>query len=224
MSNDLARIRVLIIEDDAFVRDSLRQYVAAQPDMEVIADTEHGDEAIRIVQDQAPNVVLLDMRLKYSQISGLDVLRHILVSSPNTHIVVLSAYDDEDLVFPALQCGAIGYLLKRAYPHEVIEAVRDASTGHYHLDPFIAHKIVARLIAQNGHGNEPKELARLTPREREVMELLLQDKSNQEIAAALFITVATVKTHVSNILSKLGLRSRYELDDWWRQQQSGAAK
>jgi DNA-binding NarL/FixJ family response regulator len=221
MTNEPVRIRVLIVEDDGLVRESLRQYVIAQPDMEVCADTEFGDEAIQLAQEHAPNVVLLDMKLKYSKVSGLNVLRSVLATSPSTHIVVLSAYDDDDLVFPALQCGAIGYLLKRAYPHEVIEAVRDASTGHYHLDPFIAHKIVTRLLDQNGQGTEPSELKRLTPREREVLPRVLQDKSNQEIAAELFVSVATIKTHVSNILRKLDLRSRYELDDWWKHQGGG---
>jgi len=128
--------------------------------MEVCADTEFGDEAIQLAQEHAPNVVLLDMKLKYSKVSGLNVLRSVLPPAEHAHRrIVRLRYDD--LVFPALQCGAIGYLLKRAYPHEVIEAVRDASTGHYHLDPFIAHKIVTRLLDQNGQGTEPSELKRL---------------------------------------------------------------
>jgi DNA-binding NarL/FixJ family response regulator len=221
MSNDVARIRVLIVEDHGFVRESLRQYLTAQSDMEVIADTGLGDEAVRIVQEQAPNVVLLDLILDdQSSLTGLETLSQILASSPSTHVVVLSAFQDDELVFPALQSGAIGYILKRAYPHEVIEAVRDASTGHYHLDPVIARKLVTRLLDPKSNGEEPKELEKLTSRERDVLRLILQDKTNQEIGAALSVTVATVKTHVSNILRKLNLRSRYDLDDWWKQQQS----
>ena len=112
----------------------------------------------------------------------------------------------------------IGYILKYSPAHKVIEAVRDAAAGHYHLDTVVAHKIVEHLLEQNDRESEPKALERLTARERDVLYVLRQDKSNPEIAQALTITLATVKTHVSNILRKLNLRSRHELDDWWRQQ------
>lgn len=122
-------IRVLVVEDMTFVRESLCQLLSAQPDIEVIASTEFGEEAIQIVQEQVPNVVLLDMVLESSRINGLEVLTHILTNSPTTHVVVLSAHSDEHIAFPALQLGAIGYLLKNAHPREVIEAVRDAVRG-----------------------------------------------------------------------------------------------
>ncbi len=213
------RIRVLIVEDMAFVRESLCQLLAAQPDLEVIASTEFGEEAIQIVQEQVPNVVLLDMVLESSRINGLDVLKHILTNSPTTHVVVLSAYSDENIAFPALQLGAVGYLLKNAHPREIVEAVRDAVLGQYHLSPLLAKKIVTHLIERRDPDGPPEALKNLTPREREILALLLKNKSNAEIAGALTVAVTTVKTHVSNILHKLDLRNRGDLGLWWVQQQ-----
>jgi len=218
MSNGPAPIRVLIVEDHTFVRESLEQYVGSQPDMEVAGATGSAEVALQLVQEKAPNVVLLDMVLDDDEEKGLRVLENIRVISPSTHVVVLSAYSDDKFVFPAYRGGMIGYILKYSPAHKVIEAVRDAAAGHYHLDTVVAHKIVEHLLAQNGQGSEPKALERLTSRERDVLHLLRQDKSNPEIAQALTITLATVKTHVSNILRKLNLRSRHELDEWWKQQ------
>lgn len=214
-----SRSRVLIVEDMTFVRESLCQLLSAQPDLEVIADTEFGEEAIRLVDEQAPHVVLLDLVLESSRINGLDVLKHILANSPATHVVVLSAYSDEHIAFPALQSGAIGYLLKNAHPREVVEAVRDAALGQYHLSPLLAKKIVTHLIAQRDPDQPPEAIKGLTPREREILALLLKNKSNAEIGAQLNVAVTTVKTHVSNILSKLGLRNRGDVGLWWAQQQ-----
>jgi two-component system, NarL family, response regulator LiaR len=213
------RIRVLIVEDMTFVRESLRQLLAAQPDLEVIADTEFGEEAIQIVQEQVPNVVLLDLVLESSRINGLDVLKHILANSPTTHVVVLSAHSDESIAFPALQLGAIGYLLKNAHPREIVEAVRDAVLGQYHLSPLLVKKIVTHLIEQRDPNELPEAIKELTPREREILALLLKNKGNADIGAQLTIEVTTVKTHVSNILHKLGLRNRGDLGLWWAQQQ-----
>lgn len=217
MNSQSPLIRVLIVEDHVFVRESLRQYLSAQPDIDVVADTEFGEEAIRIVEEQAPNVVLLDLVLERSQLSGLDVLQRIRELSPITRVVVLSAYSSDELAFPALQHGAIGYILKNSSAHEVIDAVRDASTGYYHLDPMLATKIVGHLLAQSSR-TEPPELGQLTPREREVLTFMLKNKSNSEIGKELAISVATVKTHVSNILHKLELRDRRDLELWWKQQ------
>jgi DNA-binding NarL/FixJ family response regulator len=140
------------------------------------------------------------------------VLEQIHALSPATHIVVLTAHFEDDYVFPAYRNGAIGYILKDSSRRKVIEAVRDAATGHYHLDPAVATRIVDHMLKHNGALPAPEPANTLTPREREVLALLRQDKSNQEIASTLNVTVATVKTHVSNILHKLNLRSRHELE------------
>lgn len=208
MSEEPPKIRVLIVEDYTIVRKGLCRLLEEQPDIEVIADTEYGEEGIRIVQEQAPDVVLLDLLLETSQIDGLDTLEQIISQSPSTRVVVLSVVSDEATVFPAICAGAIGYMLKSAMPSEVIEAIRDAARGRYHMDPLITKKIVEHLQQEgNAAGRIPAEDL-LTRREKEILPLLSKGMSNQEIATQLVISPATVKTHVSNILHKLDVPDR----------------
>ena len=208
MTTALHEIRVLIVEDHTVVRKGLRRLLDDLPDVEVIADTEYGEEAIQLVKEHAPDVVLLDLLLYTSQIGGLDVLQQILKISPSTHVVVLSAYSDEQTVFPALHAGAIGYMLKSALPEEVVEAIRDAARGTFHLDPLIIKKLVehAPVGESAAHASEVQDL--LTAREQEILPLLAKGMTNQEIADLLCISRTTVKTHVSNILHKLDISDR----------------
>ncbi|CAG0966340.1 partial Oxygen regulatory protein NreC, partial [Anaerolineae bacterium] len=173
-----------------------------------------------LVQEHAPDVVLLDPVLETSQISGLDALREILGTSPITRVVILSAYSDERIVIPALAAGAAGYVLKNAHPDEVIEAVRDASKGQFHISPLITKKIVEHLTNVEGGFNHGSAEAKLTPREFEILPLISRGLSNQEIADHLTISPATVKTHVSNILHKLGLKDRNKISTWLAQHQA----
>jgi NarL family two-component system response regulator LiaR len=204
-------IRVLIVEDHAVVRKGLRRLLDDMPDVEVIADTEFGEEAVLLVKEHAPDVVLLDLYLNTSQISGLGALKEIRQISPATRVVILTAYSDEQTVFPALQAGAIGYMLKTAMPEEVIEAVRDAALGRHHLDPIIVKKLVELVPANRPTVDQPSIESLLTPREQEILPLLTRGLSNQEIADQLVISRATVKTHVSNILQKLEVPDRTRL-------------
>jgi NarL family two-component system response regulator LiaR len=208
MTANLDEIRVLIVEDHAVVRKGLCRLLDDLPDIEVIADTEFGEEAVLLVREHAPDVVLLDWYLATSQLDGMSTLKEIRQSSPSTRVVVLTAYSTEQEVFPALQAGAIGYVLKTAMPDEVIEAVRDAALGRHHLDPAIVRKLVELVPPHRPPTNQASIESLLTPREQEILPLLTRGLSNQAIADQLFISRATVKTHVSNILQKLDVPDR----------------
>jgi len=217
---DETQIRVIIVEDYAVVRAGLVRLLQDQPDIQVVADTEFGEEAIQLVQEHAPNVVLLDLLLETSQIDGLETLSQIVANSPTTRVVVLSVVSDEAAVFPAINAGAMGYVLKKAMPGEVVEAIRDAANNRYHLDPTITRKVVEYLQAQREPTYAPRVEQVLTPRERDMLPLIAQGMSNPDIAEQLHISRATVKTHVSNILRKLDIEDRARLAMWWRQQQN----
>jgi DNA-binding NarL/FixJ family response regulator len=210
MNDVSSKIRVLIIEDHTVVRKGLQRLLQDLPDIEVIGDTEFGEEGVQIVQEQAPDVVLLDLRLETSQITGMETLAKIVASSPSTHVVVLTVVSDEAAVVPAIRAGAIGYMTKNSSPAQVIEAIRDAAHGRYHLDPLITQKIVEHLQGEARLAGD-SSVEPLTPREQELLPLISKGMTNQEIAKQLVISPATVKTHVSNILRKLKVSNRTKI-------------
>jgi len=210
MNDVSSKIRVLIIEDHTVVRKGLQRLLQDLPDIEVIGDTEFGEEGVQIVQEQAPDVVLLDLRLETSQITGMETLAKIVASSPSTHVVVLTVVSDEAAVVPAIRAGAIGYMTKNSSPDQVIEAIRDAAHGRYHLDPLITQKIVEHLQGEARLAGD-SSVEPLTPREQELLPLISKGMTNQEIAKQLVISPATVKTHVSNILRKLKVSNRTKI-------------
>jgi DNA-binding NarL/FixJ family response regulator len=201
---DPARIRVLIVDDHQVVRTGLKTFFDLLPDIEVVGEAADGSEGVAMARRLEPDVVLMDLLMP--NMDGITAIGRIKAERPETEIVTMTSFIEEEKVTSALEAGASGYVLKDAEADEVATAVRAAFAGEVHLDPA-----VARLLAQRMRNRTlPAEsLAEpLTEREKDVIRLLGQGMSNKEIGAALFITERTARTYVSNILGKLGLASR----------------
>jgi DNA-binding NarL/FixJ family response regulator len=196
------KIRVMLVDDHAVVRNGLRTFLALQTDIEVVGEAENGKIALEEAGRLQPDVILMDLLMPV--MDGVTAIGAIKQAYPTIEIVAVTSFIEEDKVTSALEAGATGYLLKDAEADAVAGAVRAAHAGEVHLDPA-----VARLLAQRMRERKAAEpVEPLTEREKEVLSLVGQGASNKEIAAALFITERTARTHVSNILGKLGLQSR----------------
>ncbi len=202
--SDPTPIRVLIVDDHAVVRTGLRVFLDLQPDIEVVGEASDGSEGVAVARRLEPDVVLMDLLMP--NMDGITAIGRIKAERPDTEIVTMTSFIEEEKVTAALEAGASGYVLKDAEAEEVAAAIRAAFAGEVHLDAA-----VARLLAQRMRNRKsPKdELAEpLTEREKDVLRLLGQGMSNKEIGTTLFITERTARTYVSNILGKLGLASR----------------
>ena len=200
-------ITTFIADDQAMVRQGFGALLAAQPDISVVGDAANGRDAVRLVRSLAPDVVLMDVRMP--ELNGLDATREILARDTATKVLMLTTFDIDDYVYAALRAGASGFLLKDAPADELVRAVRVVAAGDALLAPSITRRMIADLVSRHAAPRRsPDELARLTPRETEVLELIARGMSNAEIAASLFVSEETVKTHVGKVFSKLGLRDR----------------
>ena len=200
-------ITTFIADDQAMVRQGFGALLSAQPDISVVGDAANGRDAVRLVQSLSPDVVLMDVRMP--ELNGLDAAREILARDTNTKVLMLTTFDVDDYVYAALRAGASGFLLKDAPADEFVRAVRVVAAGDALLAPSITRRMIADLVSRHAAPRRSAdELARLTPRETEVLELLARGMSNAEIAAGLFVSEETVKTHVGKVFSKLGLRDR----------------
>jgi NarL family two-component system response regulator LiaR len=200
----MTKIRVLIVDDHGVVRQGLRTYLELLDDIEVIGEAENGIEALAQVRQHRPDVVLMDLVMP--EMDGIEATRQVCAISPSTRVIVLTSFADDEKVFPAIKAGATGYLLKDVSPADLTNAIRTVQAGETHLHPDITKKLVAQLTSPKPD-REPV-LDDLTPRELEVLRLIAQGMNNRQIALALSISEKTVKTHVSNILSKLHLADR----------------
>jgi len=205
-------ITVMIVDDHEMVRKGARGYLEAQPEIEVVAEAESGEEALRLAREHIPDVVLMDLVMP--GMDGVEATRKVKDVSPRTQIIILTSFHDDEHIFPALQAGAISYLLKDVKAQELVEAIQRASKGEATLHPRVA----ARLIKQFSHRESERQslFTELTEREVEVLTLIAKGFTNQKIAEDLVISVGTVKGHVSNILSKLHLADRTQaaVDAW----------
>lgn len=203
-------IRVLIVDDHGVVRMGLRTFFELVDDIEVVGEASDGSEAIAVARRLKPDVVLMDLLMP--TMDGITAIERIKGELPETEIVAMTSFIEEEKVTAALEAGASGYLLKDAEADEVANAVRAAFNGDVHLDPAVARLLAQRMRDRRAKPDEPLEP--LTDRERDVMRCLGRGLSNKEIAAELFITERTARTYVSNILGKLGLASRTQAALW----------
>ena len=200
-------ITTFIADDQAMVRQGFGALLSAQPDISVVGDAANGRDAVRQVASLAPDVVLMDVRMP--ELNGLDAAREILARDTGTKVLMLTTFDIDDYVYAALRAGASGFLLKDAPADELVRAVRVVAAGDALLAPSITRRMIADLVSRHAAPRRSAdELARLTPRETKVLELLARGMSNTEIAAVLFVSEETVKTHVGKVFAKLGLRDR----------------
>ena len=203
----IMKIKVLLAEDHKIVREGTRQLLEQSADMEIIGEAADGLEAVRLAGELHPDVVVMDVRLP--RLNGIEATRAISTRYPTIRILILSAYDDDSYVFPLLEAGARGYLLKTASGSELAEAIRQVIAGETTLSPRITAKLVSRLGKRGPHW-EAEMSQRLTGREMEVLRAAASGQPNKVIAAALAISPQTVQVHLRNIFSKLGVGSRSE--------------
>lgn len=191
-------IKIMIADDHPVVRSGLRALLSSQPDFEIVADAENGEDAAKLAFSLVPDLILMDLQMPI--LDGIGAIKLIRDRLPKANILVLTTYGTDSDILPALEAGAIGYLLKDAPPEQLFQAIRIAASGEMALAPRVAEKVTQRLT------NSPKNT--LSSREIEVLVLASQGNPNKEIAKKLFITEATVKSHFVHIFSKLGVTDR----------------
>jgi len=193
-------IRVLIVDDHAVVREGLRVFLQLQDGIAVAGEASDGAEAIDRARDLRPDVILMDLVMP--ELDGVDAMRQLRATAPESRVIVLTSFLDDHRLLPAIQAGAAGYLLKNAEPAEIARAIRAARAGETIIDPTVASRLVEAI------GDKHSVMQSLTAREREVLELITEGRSNKRIALELEISEKTVKTHVGHVLAKLGVSDR----------------
>ncbi|HZC71688.1 MAG TPA: response regulator transcription factor [Jatrophihabitans sp.] len=202
-----AALRVLIADDDGLMRAGLRAVLSSDESIEVVAEAHDGRSAIAQTRVQQPDVVLMDVQMP--DMDGITATREIAATLPQCHVLILTTFEDDDYVLGALRAGAAGFLLKRAQPEQLIAAIHTIAAGDALLDPSVTRSVISH-VARQPLPPDSAALGQLTPRERDVLELIARGLSNAEIAAALVVEESTVKTHVKRVLAKLELRDRVQ--------------
>ena len=203
-------IRVLLCDDQALVRSGFRMILETREDLEVVGEAEDGVQALELTWRQLPDVVLMDVRMP--RLDGVEATRRLVAAGAEARVLILTTFDLDEHVFEALRAGASGFLLKDVQPAQLVDAIRVVARGEALLAPTVTRRLLDRFARSLPGAPEPPapELAELTDREREVLALLAEGLSNAELAERLFLSETTVKTHVSSILRKLGLRDRVQ--------------
>jgi DNA-binding NarL/FixJ family response regulator len=211
------KIGVLLVDDHAVVRQGLRMFIEMQHDMLILGEGANGIEAVELASRLKPDVILLDLLMP--EMDGIEATRRILKDNPDSRVLILTSFGEDEKVFPAIRAGAQGYLLKDIQPRDLVQAIRETFQGKAQLHPEIARKLMRAVsgevqLKEAKPASIPKEIQELTEREREVLQLIAGGLTNREIAEKMVISEKTVKTHVSNLLDKLGLEDRTRAAIW----------
>jgi DNA-binding NarL/FixJ family response regulator len=203
------RVRVLIVDDDDLMRAGLRGVLASDDAIEVVGEAADGRDAVYRARLLRPDVVLMDVRMPV--LDGISATRALLAASPDSKVVIVTTFEQDDYIFGALNAGASGFLLKRTRPEELIAGIHTIAAGDALLSPSVTSRVIGRMAQHPApDASSDARLSELTPREREVLELMARGLSNGEIAAALVIEESTIKTHIKRVLAKLGVRDRVQ--------------
>ncbi|ANS79061.1 DNA-binding response regulator, LuxR family [Serinicoccus hydrothermalis] len=210
-------LRLLLVDDQPLLLQGFAMILSTEPDLEVVGQATDGRQAVDAVREHRPDVVLMDVQMPV--LDGIEATRRIVADHPEVRVVILTTFDRDDYLFDALQAGASGFLLKNADAEDLVDAVHAAAEGHALLAPEVTMRVIARMAAGGGPAapsrppapaEDGDALPELTGREREVLRMMARGLSNAEIAAEAFVSEATVKTHVSNVLAKLVVRDRVQ--------------
>jgi DNA-binding NarL/FixJ family response regulator len=201
-------VRVVLVDDDDLMRAGLRSVLSTDEAIEVVGEAGDGRDAVLRIREVRPDLVLMDIRMP--DVDGISATREVLATSPDVKVVVLTTFEDDDYIFDAISAGASGFLLKRTQPEELIAAIHTVAEGDSLLSPSVTRRVIDRMASHPAPVRASKRVDELTPREREVLELVARGLSNREIAEEFVIEESTVKTHVKRILMKLALRDRVQ--------------
>ena len=218
-------IRVLVADDQAVVRQGVVLLLSTSADIEVAGEASDGLEALRLALDLKPDVALVDLRMP--GLDGAQVTERIVTAGTGTRVLILTTYADDDAVLPALRAGAVGYLTKDVTGEALLAAVRDVAAGRTVLDPAVQQRLIELVVADpaaSGPGTPSADVEGLTRREADVVRLVAQGLNNRQVAKEMFVSEATVKTHLNHILAKLAMQDRAALIAWaWRHGLAGTA-
>lgn len=204
----MSKVKVVVVDDHDVVREGIRMVLATDPELEVVGTASSGEEAVDLVRKVHPQVVLMDISMP--GLSGFEATRQIRDCDPNVQVVALTVHDSEGYVFQMLQAGATGYVLKRAPAEDVIQAVKRAERGEAVLHPSVAKLVIRDYLTRVERGEE-MSFDSLSDREREILKLIAEGRTNREIAELLFVSIKTVQAHRANLMRKLGMHDRTEL-------------